>query len=84
MIRCPPELGVRTGGFVNVQEVEEGKEPTEFWNAIGPQDRKSYDCMLQGVHLLLPITYLLKHDFSSGSEHGSNMGKSNRWVLGYF
>ncbi|XP_073713197.1 supervillin isoform X3 [Misgurnus anguillicaudatus] len=44
---CPPELGVRTGGFVNVQEVEEGKEPAEFWNAIGPQDRKSYDCMLQ-------------------------------------
>lgn len=49
MIRCPPELSLRTGNFMNVQEVEEGKEPTEFWNAIGPQDRKSYDCMLQGV-----------------------------------
>lgn len=44
---CPPELGLRTGSFLNVQEVEEGKEPTGFWNAIGPQDRKSYDCMLQ-------------------------------------
>ncbi|XP_051742779.1 supervillin isoform X2 [Ctenopharyngodon idella] len=44
---CPPELSLRTGSFMNVQEVEEGKEPTEFWNAIGPQDRKSYDCMLQ-------------------------------------
>ncbi|KAK7174567.1 hypothetical protein R3I93_001696 [Phoxinus phoxinus] len=44
---CPPELSLRTGGFMNVQEVEEGKEPAEFWNAIGPQDKKSYDCMLQ-------------------------------------
>ncbi|KAK9977888.1 hypothetical protein ABG768_019672 [Culter alburnus] len=44
---CPPELSLRTGSFINVQEMEEGKEPTEFWNAIGPQDRKSYDCMLQ-------------------------------------
>lgn len=44
---CPPELSLRTGSFMNVQEVEEGKEPADFWNAIGPQDRKSYDCMLQ-------------------------------------
>ncbi|XP_077069347.1 supervillin isoform X9 [Siphateles boraxobius] len=44
---CPPELSLRTGSFMNVQEVEEGKEPAEFWNAIGPQDKKSYDCMLQ-------------------------------------
>ncbi|XP_050962104.1 supervillin isoform X2 [Labeo rohita] len=44
---CPPELSLRTGTFMNVQEVEEGKEPADFWNAIGPQDRKSYDCMLQ-------------------------------------
>ncbi|XP_067274939.1 supervillin isoform X2 [Pseudorasbora parva] len=43
----PPELSLKTGSFINVQEVEEGKEPAEFWNAIGPQDRKSYDCMLQ-------------------------------------
>uniref|UniRef100_A0A672NRI7 Supervillin-like n=1 Tax=Sinocyclocheilus grahami TaxID=75366 RepID=A0A672NRI7_SINGR len=44
---CPPELSLRTGRFMNVQEVEDGKEPADFWNAIGPQDRKSYDCMLQ-------------------------------------
>ncbi|XP_016297127.1 supervillin-like isoform X2 [Sinocyclocheilus anshuiensis] len=44
---CPPELSLRTGSFMNVQEVEEEKEPADFWNAIGPQDRKSYDCMLQ-------------------------------------
>uniref|UniRef100_A0A672RMH2 Supervillin c n=1 Tax=Sinocyclocheilus grahami TaxID=75366 RepID=A0A672RMH2_SINGR len=44
---CPPELSLRTGRFMNVQEVEEGNEPADFWNAIGPEDRKSYDCMLQ-------------------------------------
>lgn len=49
MNRCPPEFGLKTDSFLNVKEVEEGKEPAEFWNAIGPKDRKSYDCMLQGV-----------------------------------
>uniref|UniRef100_A0A673JXK0 Supervillin c n=1 Tax=Sinocyclocheilus rhinocerous TaxID=307959 RepID=A0A673JXK0_9TELE len=44
---CPPEQSLRAGRFMNVQEVEEGKEPADFWNAIGPEDRKSYDCMLQ-------------------------------------
>lgn len=44
---CPSELGLKTGSFMNIQEVEEGKEPAEYWNAIGQQDRKSYDCMLQ-------------------------------------
>ncbi|XP_030649796.1 supervillin [Chanos chanos] len=44
---CSPVLGLSSGSPIRVQEVEEGAEPTEFWNAIGPQDRKSYDCMLQ-------------------------------------
>ncbi|XP_056310001.1 supervillin isoform X4 [Danio aesculapii] len=44
---CPSELSLKTGSFMNIQEVEEGKEPAEYWNAIGQQDRKSYDCMLQ-------------------------------------
>ncbi|KAF5903216.1 supervillin-like isoform X5, partial [Clarias magur] len=43
---CPPELGL-SNSTPNTQEVEEGAEPAEFWNAIGPQDRKAYDCMLQ-------------------------------------
>ncbi|XP_058270254.1 supervillin isoform X3 [Hemibagrus wyckioides] len=42
----PPEMGLSNSNL-NVQEVEEGAEPAEFWNAIGPQDRKAYDCMLQ-------------------------------------
>ena len=48
-LRCPPELGLVAGSPVTVQEVEEGSEPTEFWNALGQQDRKAYDCMLQGT-----------------------------------
>lgn len=28
--------------------MEEGSEPADFWAALGPMDRKAYDCMLQG------------------------------------
>lgn len=52
-IRHPPEMGLSNSNL-NVQEVEEGAEPAEFWNAIGPQDRKAYDCMLQGDTLMYP------------------------------
>nr|XP_029481123.1 supervillin-like isoform X1 [Oncorhynchus nerka]XP_029481124.1 supervillin-like isoform X1 [Oncorhynchus nerka]XP_029481125.1 supervillin-like isoform X1 [Oncorhynchus nerka]XP_029481127.1 supervillin-like isoform X1 [Oncorhynchus nerka] len=44
---CPPELGLSSESPLRVQEVEEGAEPVEFGNAIGQQDRKAYDCMLQ-------------------------------------
>ncbi|XP_035260434.1 supervillin isoform X2 [Anguilla anguilla] len=44
---CPPELGLSSNSSVEVQEVEEGTEPAEFWNALGQQDRKAYDCMLK-------------------------------------
>ncbi|KAJ8414282.1 hypothetical protein AAFF_G00051520 [Aldrovandia affinis] len=44
---CPPELGLNSNSSVRVQEVEEGAEPVEFWNGLGQQDRKAYDCMLQ-------------------------------------
>ncbi|XP_023867357.1 supervillin isoform X8 [Salvelinus sp. IW2-2015] len=44
---CPPELGLSSDSPLRVQEVEEGAEPVEFGNAIGQQDRKAYDCMLQ-------------------------------------
>ncbi|XP_066498667.1 supervillin isoform X2 [Hoplias malabaricus] len=44
---CPPEMGLNRGHNLSIIEVEEGAEPVEFWNAIGPQNRKSYDCMLQ-------------------------------------
>ncbi|XP_036408959.1 supervillin-like isoform X1 [Megalops cyprinoides] len=47
MQTCPPELGLNSNSSLRVQEVEEGAEPVEFWNALGQQDRKAYDCMLQ-------------------------------------
>lgn len=46
--RCPSELGLRSSSGVTVEVVEEGSEPAEFTKALGPQDNKAYDCMLQG------------------------------------
>ncbi|XP_031417584.1 supervillin [Clupea harengus] len=43
----PPEFGLDNNSSVKVQEVEEGAETKDFWKAIGQQDRKAYDCMLQ-------------------------------------
>ncbi|XP_058476904.1 supervillin [Solea solea] len=45
--RCPSELGLSSSSSVNVQEVEEGAEPPELVKALGAQDKKAYDCMLQ-------------------------------------
>uniref|UniRef100_A0A3Q3KBB3 HP domain-containing protein n=1 Tax=Monopterus albus TaxID=43700 RepID=A0A3Q3KBB3_MONAL len=45
--RCPSELGLSSTSSVRVEEVEEGAEPPEFMKALGLQDRKAYDCMLQ-------------------------------------
>lgn len=42
----PSELGLNQSSSVKVQVVEEGSEPAEFWSALGPVDRKAYDCML--------------------------------------
>ncbi|XP_029946101.1 supervillin-like isoform X2 [Salarias fasciatus] len=43
----PPELGLGKGSSLQVQAVEEGAEPADFWTALGTMDRKAYDCMLQ-------------------------------------
>lgn len=45
---CPRELGLNSNSSLKVIEIEEGTEPKEFWDALGKQDRKAYDCMLQG------------------------------------
>uniref|UniRef100_A0A8C4NME4 Supervillin d n=1 Tax=Dicentrarchus labrax TaxID=13489 RepID=A0A8C4NME4_DICLA len=45
--RCPSELGLSSGSNVKVEEVEEGSEPADFTKALGLQDKKAYDCMLQ-------------------------------------
>lgn len=47
--RRPSELGLRSSSSVTVEVAEEGSEPAEFTKALGPQDNKAYDCMLQGM-----------------------------------
>lgn len=44
---CPCELGMNSNSSLKVHEIEEGNEPKEFWVALGKQDRKAYDCMLE-------------------------------------
>ena len=48
--RSSYELGLSSNSNVKVEEILEGEEPAEFWKALGQQDRKAYDCMLQGAH----------------------------------
>ncbi|XP_078079915.1 supervillin isoform X3 [Mustelus asterias] len=45
--RPPQELGQWSRTDVTVCELEEGSEHPDFWRALGQQDRKAYDCMLQ-------------------------------------
>ncbi|XP_042363517.1 supervillin [Plectropomus leopardus] len=45
--RNPSELGLSSTSSVKVEEVEEGAEPAELTKALGLQDKKAYDCMLQ-------------------------------------
>lgn len=47
--RCPSELGLSCSSSVKVEEIDEGAEPAEFLEALGQQDKKAYDCMLQGL-----------------------------------
>uniref|UniRef100_A0A8B9K8W1 Supervillin d n=1 Tax=Astyanax mexicanus TaxID=7994 RepID=A0A8B9K8W1_ASTMX len=58
---CPPELGLNNNSSLKVQEIEEGSEPQAFWDALGQQDRKTYDCMLQdpGKYNFTPRLYRL-------------------------
>lgn len=63
----PSELGLNQSSSVKVQVVEEGSEPAEFWSALGPVDRKAYDCMLHGSETLVRIRKdsLLPPDFTT-------------------
>ncbi|XP_076856294.1 supervillin isoform X2 [Brachyhypopomus gauderio] len=58
---CPPELGLNSNSSVKVLEIEEGSEPQDFWDALGQQDRKTYDCMLQdpGKYNFTPRLFFL-------------------------
>ena len=57
--RCPSELQLSASSRLKVEEVEEGSEPAEFWKALGQQDKKAYDCMLQGT--AVPTQHKLLH-----------------------
>lgn len=49
-LRCPSELGLSSSSSnVKVEVLEEGSESTDFIKALGPQDKKAYDCMLKGA-----------------------------------
>lgn len=61
----PSELGLSRSSSVKVQVVEEGSEPAEFWSALGPVDRKAYDCMLHGSQTLFCMRDLLPPDFTT-------------------
>ncbi|CAL8287790.1 unnamed protein product [Boreogadus saida] len=55
----------RLNQSLKVLVVEEGSEPAEFWTALGGQDRKAYDCMLQdpGKYNFTPrLFHLSVHD----------------------
>ncbi|KAG9264219.1 supervillin-like isoform X1 [Astyanax mexicanus] len=75
---CPPEMGLSSGQTLNIKEVEEGAEPAEFWNIIGPQDRKSYDCMLQdpGKYTFTPRLFHLSAQ--SGTFKGEELLSPSR------
>ncbi|XP_046895025.1 supervillin isoform X3 [Hypomesus transpacificus] len=75
---CPAELGLSSDSPLRVKEVEEGSEPVEFWNAIGQQDRKAYDCMLQdpGKYNFTPRLFHLSA--GSGTFRGEELQSPGR------
>lgn len=62
--RCPPELGLSSSSNVKLEVVDEGSEPAEFVKALGPHDKKAYDCMLKGLSSHKPSWYD-KNEFPS-------------------
>ncbi|XP_076000466.1 supervillin-like [Genypterus blacodes] len=75
---CPPELGLSQSCLVEVQVVEEGSEPADFWTALGQMDRKAYDCMMQdpGKYNFTPRLFHLSS--SSGSFQAEELHSLSR------
>ncbi|KAM4715273.1 supervillin-like isoform 1-T3 [Anableps anableps] len=69
-LRCPSELGLNSSSKLKVEEVEEGSEPPEFLKALGPQDKKAYDCMLQDPGKYNYTPRLFRLSASSGMFEG--------------
>lgn len=60
---CPTELGLSSTSTMATEVVDEGSEPAEFIKALGSQDKKAYDCMLQGGSSLVHETSGVFTDF---------------------
>ncbi|XP_047464606.1 supervillin-like isoform X2 [Mugil cephalus] len=80
--RCPSELGLSSGSSVKVEEVEEGSEPAEFVKALGSQDKKAYDCMLQDPGKYNYTPRLFRLSASSGVFEGEEQLYPARVVEG--
>uniref|UniRef100_A0A8C6SM77 Supervillin d n=1 Tax=Neogobius melanostomus TaxID=47308 RepID=A0A8C6SM77_9GOBI len=66
----PTELGVSS---LKLEEVDEGSEPAEFSKALGPQDKKAYDCMLQDPGKYNYTPRLFRLSGSSGTFEGKEL-----------
>lgn len=74
--RCPPELGLSSSGSsrnVKLEVVEEGSEPAEFIKALGPHDKKAYDCMLKDPGKYNYTPRLFRLSASSGVFEGEEL-----------
>ncbi|XP_034564247.1 LOW QUALITY PROTEIN: supervillin [Notolabrus celidotus] len=80
--RCPSELGLSKTSSLKVEEVEEGSEPTEFTKALGLQDKKAYDCMLQDPGKYNYTPRLFRLSASSGVFEGEEKLYSARVIEG--
>lgn len=76
--KCPPELHLNNNSNLKVQEIEEGTESEEFWDALGQKDKKAYDCMLQdpGKYNFTPRLFQLSA--SSGVFEGTEQLSPSR------
>nr|XP_015832064.2 supervillin isoform X1 [Nothobranchius furzeri] len=71
--RCPSEMGLDSTSRLKVEEVEEGSEPAEFEQALGPLDKKSYDCMLEDPGKYNYTPRLFRLSASSGAFEGEEL-----------
>lgn len=80
--RCPSELDLSASSRLKVEEVDEGSEPADFWKALGQQDKKAYDCMLQDPGKYNYTPRLFKFSASSGAFEAEEQLSSARVTEG--
>ena len=52
IFRCPLEVGLHTGVSIDILEMDEGKEATEFWRVMNIHigERTQYHCLLDSEY----------------------------------